>query len=92
MFVRLAASVLALGLMTAGASALTVTNKTSEAHTIGVDYGNTEKVEKIAAGKSVKIDGCEESCGITGPWQYSWMAKTGDTLVFDENGLKPSNM
>jgi hypothetical protein len=90
---RIAVSALVLSLTATGAFALTVTNKTSKDTTIGVDYGNKEVVEKVAGGQSVKIKGCnKDDCGITGPWGYSWMAKSGDTLVFDDHGLKPSNM
>jgi len=89
---RIAASIIALAFTASSAFALTITNKSGKDETVGIDYGNNEKVETVAAGKSVKIDGCEEECGVTGIWGYSWMAKTGDTLVFDENGLKPSNL
>lgn len=64
------------------AHAVTVVNKDAQAHTIGIDWGNKESVEKIAAGKSVKFD-CPEGCGVTGPWNYSWMAKGDDTITTD---------
>jgi hypothetical protein len=89
---RIAASIIALAFTASSALALTITNKSGKEETVGIDYGNSEKVETVAPGKSVKIDGCDEECGVTGIWGYSWMAKTGDTLVFDENGLKPSNL
>lgn len=87
---KIAASLLALVLMSASASALTISNKGAKDETVGIDYGDTEKVEKVGAGKSVKIEGCDEACGVTGTWGFSQMAKSGDTLVFDEKGLKPS--
>ena len=89
---RIAASIIALAFTASSAFALTITNKSGQDETVGIDFGNSEKVETVAAGKSIKVDGCNEECGVTGIWGYSWMAKTGDTFVFDETGLKPSNM
>lgn len=73
-------------LFSASASALTVNNKGTDAITIGLDAGSKEKVEKVAAGKSAKIDGfcAEDGCGVTGPWGYSVMTKPGDTLVYQD--------
>lgn len=66
------------------ASALTITNKDSKEHTIGVDTGNAESVHKVPAGGSVTFkDECKDGCGVTGPWQYSVMLKTGETYAFD---------
>ncbi|MFN3624745.1 MAG: hypothetical protein ACK4TP_11865 [Hyphomicrobium sp.] len=69
--------------MTGTASAVTVKNTSSGEFTIGVDLGNEEKVETIAAGKEVKLD-CKEGCGVTGPWGFSWFAKGDD--VISSNG------
>lgn len=72
---------------TAGA-ALTVTNKDSKEHTIGLDMGDKETVHKIPAGQSVTFKNeCDNGCGVTGPWSFSWMAKTGDTIVTDGKPL-----
>lgn len=71
-------------LMTGPAFALTITNKDGKDHTIGLDMGNKEAVHKIAAGQSMTFkDECNDGCGVTGPWGFSWMAKTGDTLTID---------
>lgn len=84
---HIAATVIALSLMISAASALTITNKSTKEHTIGVDLGDKERVEKIAAGKSVKLNDCQEGCGITGPWSFSRMAKTGEDFAFDDKGI-----
>ena len=80
-----AAAAFALAL-TGTASAVTVKNTSSGEFTIGVDLGNEEKVETIAAGKEVKVD-CKNGCGITGPWGFSWMAKSGDTIASNGQSL-----
>lgn len=77
-----AASALALA-MTVPASAVTVKNTSAGEFTIGVDFGNSEKIETIGAGKEVKLD-CKDGCGVTGPWGFSWMAKGDD--VISSNG------
>ena len=69
--------------LTGTASAVTVKNTSSGEFTIGVDLGDTEKVETIGAGKEVKLD-CKEGCGVTGPWGFSWMVKGDD--VISSNG------
>lgn len=85
------ASILALGLMSGTASALVVTNNDSAEHKIGVDMGNEERVETIAAGGTVDLSkSCQKGCGITGPWGYSRMAKTGEDFAFDKNGVVAS--
>jgi len=79
-----AAAVAALTVAIAGpAAAATVKNTSDGEFTIGVDLGNTEKVEAVGAGKEVKID-CKDGCGVTGPWGFSWMVKDGD--VISSNG------
>jgi len=85
-------SVLALGLMASSASALVVTNKDKADHKIGIDMGHNERVETIAAGKTLDLSkDCVDGCGLTGPWGYSWMAKTGEDFAFDaEKGIMTS--
>lgn len=90
MIKTLAAALIALSLTATGAAALTVTNNTSKEHKIGIDMGTKEKVETIAAGKSVKVQGCDEACGLTGPWGYSRMVKTGEDFAFDDDGIVSS--
>ncbi len=68
------------------AAAVTVKNTSGGEITIGVDMGSKEEVKEIGAGKSVKFD-CTDGCGVTGPWGYSWMAKTGDTIKTDGKPL-----
>lgn len=77
-----AVSLAAILALAGPAAAVTVKNTSSGEFTIGVDLGNTEKVETIAAGKEVKVD-CPEGCGVTGPWGFSWFAKGGDTITSD---------
>ena len=77
----------ALALSIAGpAFAVTVKNTSSGEFTIGVDMGSSEKVETIAAGKSVELD-CKAGCGVTGPWGFSWMAKGDDTISSNGKSL-----
>lgn len=45
----------------------------------------------VAAGNSIKIDGCESGCGVTGPWAYSKWGKAGDTIKSDGNPLVTDN-
>lgn len=82
----LSSSALALLILTGSAAAVTVKNTSGKEISIGVDHGANEKVEKIAAGKSVKLD-CDEQCGVTGPWGFSWMAKGDDTISTDGESL-----
>lgn len=81
--VRLAAIVAFAVALPSLAAALTLTNKDKEEHSIGVDMGAKEETHKVAAGASVSIKGCDDGCGVTGPWQYSRMLKTGDKVDFD---------
>jgi hypothetical protein len=87
---KIVASLIALVLMSGSASALTIINKGATAKTVAIDFGHDKKIEKIAAGNFVKIDGCKDTCSVSGPWGFAHTAKTGDTIVFDEKGLKPS--
>jgi hypothetical protein len=68
------------------ALAVTVKNTSSGEFTVGVDLGNEEKVETIAAGKDVKVD-CKDGCAVTGPWGFSWFAKPGDTISSNGQAL-----
>lgn len=77
------ASLAALALTAGAASALTITNKGTSEITVGVDEGNKESVQKIAGGKSLKLDVCKDACGLTGPWGFSQMGKSGETYVVE---------
>ncbi len=71
-----------------GAHALTVNNTSSKEISIGLDQGEKESVHKLAAGKSVTFKNeCDNHCGVTGPWNFSWWAKTGDTISTDGSSL-----
>lgn len=70
------------------AAALTVENQDKAELQVGIDEGATEHVEKIAAGKTGDLSAkCKDGCGLTGPWGFSWMAKPGDKLVFNDGKL-----
>lgn len=81
----LAAAIAAAALMPAAALAVTLTNKDSVEHTVGIDMGNKEIVRKIPAGGSATFnDECQkDGCGFTGPWNYSVMLKGNDKFAFD---------
>ena len=52
--------------------------------------GNKESVHAIPPGGSVTFKTeCNDGCGVTGPWGYSWMAKTGEDFSFKGNQLIP---
>lgn len=68
------------------AAAVTVKNTASAEVTIGIDYGDKEKVESIPAGKSVTFE-CKDGCGISGPWSFSWMAKGDDEITTNGQSL-----
>ena len=72
--------------LTAPAGAVTVKNVANAEVTIGVDYGNQEKIMKIPAGKEVTFD-CKDGCGISGPWEFSWRAKGNDTITTNGQSL-----
>jgi hypothetical protein len=78
-----------LALATAtGAQALTINNKSAQEISIGLDQGEKESVHKIAAGKSATFKTeCDNHCGVTGPWNFSWWAKTGDVIDTDGKSL-----
>jgi hypothetical protein len=70
------------------AAALTVENQDKAELKVGIDEGVTEHVEAIAAGKTGDLSAkCKDGCGLTGPWGFSWMAKPGDKLVFNDGKL-----
>ncbi|WP_439541826.1 hypothetical protein [Hyphomicrobium sp.] len=70
------------------ALALTVENQDKAELKVGIDEGNTEHVETIAAGKTGDLSAkCKDGCGLTGPWGFSWMAAPGDKLVFKDAKL-----
>jgi hypothetical protein len=72
--------------LTAPAGAVTVKNVSAGEVTIGIDWGNKEKVEKIPAGKEVTFE-CKDGCGISGPWEFSWRAKGNDVITTDGQSL-----
>jgi len=65
------------------AMALTLTNTGKDEQTVGIDKGAKEEVLKIGAGKSVTVKGCEDGCGVTGPWDYSKFSVTSDKIEFN---------
>jgi hypothetical protein len=74
-------------LMIAGpAAAVTVKNNSDAEISIGIDWGDKNKVETVAAGKSVEFE-CKEGCGVTGPWGFSWMASGDDVIPTDGKSL-----
>ncbi len=55
---------------------------------VGIDEGDKEHVETIAAGKTGDLSAkCKDGCGLTGPWGFSWMAAPGEKLVFKDAKL-----
>jgi len=84
----LLAAIAAAIFATTPAMATTVTNKSGTEITIGVDMGNKESVHKVPAGQSVTFKSeCENGCGLTGPWAFSWMLKSGEKLETDGKPL-----
>lgn len=70
------------------AAALTIDNQDKAELKVGIDEGAVEHVESIAAGKTGDLSTkCKQGCGLTGPWGFSWMAKPGDKLVFNDGKL-----
>jgi len=68
--------------------ALTIENQDKAELRVGIDEGNVEHVEAIAAGKTGDLSSkCKAGCGLTGPWGFSWMASPGDKLVFNDGKL-----
>lgn len=78
----------AFALIASPAMALTIDNKDKADLKVGIDEGNVEHVETIAGGKSADLSAkCKDGCGLTGPWGFSWMAKSGDKLTFNDGKL-----
>lgn len=70
------------------ASALTIENQDTTELKVGIDQGDVEHVEAIAAGKNADLTAkCKDGCGLTGPWGFSWMATPGEKLVFKDDKL-----
>lgn len=88
MMKTLAAGIVVSMLAATPAFALTVTNESAEEVTVGLDMGNKEGTHKIPAGQSVSFKSeCNDGCGLTGPWGFSWMAATGDKISTDGKPL-----
>lgn len=87
-FFKASSLAIAAALMATPAAALTVENQDAAELKVGIDEGNTEHVETIAAGKSGDLSAmCKDGCGLTGPWGFSWMAQPGDKLTFKDGKL-----
>jgi hypothetical protein len=86
MYSKLLMATAALFLVAGPAAAATVKNTSDSEITIGIDHGDKEKVEKVPAGGSAKLD-CKEGCGVTGPWGFSWMVSEGDTVTTDGSSM-----
>ena len=85
MFRSLVAAAAALFVTAGGASALTVVNEDAKEYTLRVDLGEKETTHKIPANQTVKLqDACRTSCGLNGPWYYTWMANAGDTVTIKD--------
>ncbi len=81
-------AIAAAALLATPAAALTIENQDKAELKIGIDEGNVEHVESVAAGKSADLSAkCKDGCGLTGPWGFSWMAKPGDKLTFKDAKL-----
>lgn len=79
---------LAAALFAAPAMALSIDNQDAEELKFGIDEGETEHVETVAAGeKGDFTDKCKNGCGLTGPWGFSWMAEAGDSLTVKDGKL-----
>jgi hypothetical protein len=87
-YVKASLLAVAAALIAAPASALTIENQDKAELKVGIDEGNVEHVESIAAGKTGDLSAkCKDGCGLTGPWGFSWMAKPGDKLTFKDARL-----
>lgn len=90
---KVTAAAFAAMLLAAPALALTIENQDKAELKVGIDEGNTEHVETIAAGKSGDLSAkCKDGCGLTGPWGFSWMAQPGDKLVFKDAKLNGASV
>lgn len=94
MFKAISLSIATTAMLTTGAAALVITNKDAAEQKIGVHMGNKQRVDTIAAGKTLDLSkDCADGCGLTGPWGFSWMAKTGEDFGFDSKKgiIKPGS-
>jgi hypothetical protein len=88
-FIKASKLALAAVLLATPAAALTIENQDKAELKFGIDEGDTEHVETVAAGKSGDFSAkCKDGCGLTGPWGFSWMAKAGDKLTFKDAKLE----
>lgn len=76
----------ALLLLAGQAAAVTVENTSKKEISIGIDYGAKEEVKEVGAGKSATFE-CDEGCGVTGPWGFSWMAEGDAAFTTDGSRL-----
>lgn len=89
---KASALTLAAMLFAAPAMALTIENQDADELKFGIDEGNTEHVETVAAGATGDFtDKCKDGCGLTGPWGFSWIAAAGDTLVIKDGAPNGAN-
>lgn len=90
---KVTAAAFAAMLLAAPALALSIENQDKAELKVGIDEGDTEHVETIAAGKSGDLSAkCKDGCGLTGPWGFSWMAAPGDKLVFKDAKLNGASI
>lgn len=88
MFVKASKLAVAAILVATPAAALTIDNQDAAELRFGIDEGEVEHVETVAAGKSGDFSAkCKDGCGLTGPWGFSWMAEAGDALTYKEGKL-----
>lgn len=81
-------AIAAVALIASPAAALTIENQDKAELKVGIDEGDVEHVESVAAGKTADLTAkCKQGCGLTGPWGFSWMAKPGDKLTFQDSKL-----
>ena len=89
---KASALTLAAAFLAAPAMALTIENQDADELKFGIDEGETEHVETVAAGETGDFtDKCRNGCGLTGPWGFSWMAEAGDALVLKDGAPNGAN-
>lgn len=89
---KASALAIAAALFAAPALALTIENQDADELTFGIDEGNVEHVESVAAGETGDFtDKCQNGCGLTGPWGFSLMAEPGDKLVIKDGTPEGTN-
>ncbi|MCC7251714.1 hypothetical protein [Hyphomicrobium sp.] len=87
-FIKASKLAVAAVLLATPAAALTIENQDAAELKFGIDEGEVEHVESVAAGKSGDFSAkCKNGCGLTGPWGFSWMANAGDKLTFKDAKL-----